>query len=309
VIAARQRAPSVKRSVIAMSTLVSVETVVHTSEPDRDHAVVQAVDRAFAWFERVESACSRFDPSSEVSLLSRHPGEPMPASTILREAVRFALAVAEASGGAFDPTLGAELAGRGFDVSYRTGTPVPWPARLDPAATYRDVEVDDAAGTITLHRPLWLDLGAVAKGLAIDLAAREVALCDGFAIDAGGDVLVGGTNAAGEAWSLGIRHPRRPGEIIERLHLTDGALCTSGDYERPALERSGGHHILDPRTRRAVGGVTSVSVIAPTAIVADALATAAFVLGPASGVTWLEQQGVRGVMFSETLARTATAGW
>ena len=84
---------------------------------------------------------------------------------------------------------------------------------------------------MTLHRPLLLDLGAVAKGLAIDMAARELQPFENFAIDAGGDLYFGGCNAAGEPWSVGIRHPRGDG-LLDTLRVSDAAVCTSGDYER-----------------------------------------------------------------------------
>jgi hypothetical protein len=82
------------------------------------------------------------------------------------------------------------------------------------------VTLDPEQKTITLIRPLLLDLGAVAKGLAIDLAARELADFRNYAIDAGGDLFMAGHNAAGQPWSVGIRHPRRDGEIIERVRVS-----------------------------------------------------------------------------------------
>jgi thiamine biosynthesis lipoprotein len=294
------------RSIVAMSTIVSIETVVIEADHRREAERAAAVARAFDWFLSVESSCSRFDEASEIVALSRRPGEAVRVGPIVLEAVRFALAVAEATGGAFDPAIGAVMADRGFDVAHQSGARVSPRPDLDRSASYRDVEVDEAAGTITLHRPLLL--GAVAKGLAVDLAARELTGFDGFAIDAGGDLLVGGTNAAREPWALGIRHPRQDGVLIERVRLTDRALCTSGDYERRSTAH-GGHHILDPRTGTPANGLASVSVVAPTALVADALATAAFVLGPRDGLAWLEDQGVDAVMFTDTLERLATPGW
>src|SRR5262249_11484041 len=152
-------------------------------------------------------------------------------------------------------------------------------------ATYRDVEPDDDTKTITLHRPLLLDLGAVAKGLAIDVAARELQPFENFAIDAGGDLYFGGHNADGRNWTVGIRHPRGDG-IIDCFQVSDVAVCTSGDYERTS---AAGHHLLDPRTGTEASLVASVTTIAPSAMLADTFATAAFVLGPTDGVELLER--------------------
>ena len=90
---------------------------------------------------------------------------------------------------------------------------------LEPgcSVSYRDVRLDPDRKTITLLRPLILDLGAVAKGLAIDLAARELRPFENFAVDAGGDLYLGGCSANGEPWSIGIRHPRRDNELIYSL--------------------------------------------------------------------------------------------
>ena len=151
-----------------------------------------------------------------------------------------------------------------------------------------------------------LDLGAVAKGLAIDLAAQELTAFHNFAIDAGGDVYVAGRNGSGDLWSVGIRHPRNQGETIDVLRLSDMAICTSGDYERTTAH---GHHILDPRDGRSADAIASATAVAPTAMLADALATAAFVLGPRDGIDLLERHGVGGVLLSASLERFVTRGF
>jgi len=236
-----------------------------------------AIDRAFGWFRQIEACCTRFDPQSELMQLTAHAGSPVQASAILFEAVRMALLVAEETGGAFDPTAGRA------------------------PATWRDVELDVAQRTIRLLRPLSLDLGAVAKGLAIDTAARELHAFTDFGIDAGGDLYLGGCNPHGAPWSVGIRHPRLHQEQIAVLSVTNQAVCTSGDYER-------GGHILDPRTGAPADAVASATVVAPTAMLADALATAAFVLGPAEGIALLDRLGVDGLIVTPQLERYATRG-
>ena len=264
-----------------------------------------AIDRAFAWFRDVESRCSRFDPDSELMRLTGHVGFPVRVSDLLFEAVRFALAVAEETDGAFDPTVGHTMETRGFNREHRSGAVITTP--LDPPAnvTYRDVACDAEAKTITLRRPLVLDLGAVAKGFAIDMAARELLPFRDFAIDAGGDLYLGGRNADGELWSVGIRHPRVDGQLIDVLRVSNTAVCTSGDYER---KTEAGHHILDPRTGGSALGVASATVVAPTAMLADAMATAAFVLGPVAGVELCERLGLAALILTENLDRHETIG-
>jgi thiamine biosynthesis lipoprotein len=288
-----------------MDTLITIEAPRAPATP----AGEAAVERALAWFRRVEEVCSRFEPHSELRRLIDRVGEPTPVSDLLYQALAFALAVARASGGAFDPTIGHRLERLGFDRNYRTGEVVASP--VDPAArpSYRDVRLDPARRAVTLRRPLALDLGAVAKGLAVDLAARELAPLGDYAIDAGGDLCVGGRNATGEPWRVGLRHPRRPDALLATLRLTDAAVCTSGDYERRDAGQGGGHHLLDPRSGRSPIALASATVVAPTAMAADALATAAFVLGPRRGLRLLARQGVDGLLVTPALDTYATPGF
>jgi len=231
---------------------------------------------------------------------------PVKVSAMLFEAVRFAVIVAEESKGAFDPTIGHRMQTRGFNRNYRTGEIAPPNGDQTDDVSFRDLAMDEDERTITLRRPLTLDLGAVAKGLAADLAARELERFRDFAIDAGGDLYLGGKNAAGNAWRVGIRHPRNDQEFIESIEVSNQAVCTSGDYER--LNSDAAHHIIDPRTGTPVAGVASVTVVAPRAMVADALATAAFVMGPAEGIDFLTRMGVNGLIVTTALARHETRG-
>lgn len=250
-----------------MGTIVTMEVV------RSDDRVEQALDRAFGWFHEIEARCTRFDERSELRQLGSQPGISVQASAIVFEAVRFALRVAAETGGAFDPTGGS----------------------------YRDVRIDEEKQTITVLRPLTIDLGAIAKGLAVDAAARELAPFRDFAIDAGGDLYLGGCNPQGETWAVGVRHPRREREVLETLRLSDCAVCTSGDYER-------GQHIFDPRIGGPAAAVASATVVAPGAMLADALATAVFVLGPQRGIELLERMEVEGLIVTPELQRFETRG-
>jgi thiamine biosynthesis lipoprotein len=304
------------RTVVLMSTWVTIRVVGHGADEQQAIDRRERVARAFEWFRRVEECCTRFDPHSEMMRLTTRIGVPVPVSALLYEAVQFAVSVAEESGGAFDPTIGQPMETRGFNREYRTGQVVRTDLQTGlaggiesgspNAVSYRDVRLDPARRTITLARPLVLDLGAVAKGLAIDMAARELRPLEDYAIDAGGDLYVAGCNPGGAPWSIGIRHPRHGDRLIDSVRASNLAVCTSGDYERRSSGEDGAHHILDPRTGASAGAVASVTVVAPTAMAADALATSAFVLGPAAGIQLLERQGVNGLMVSPALERYST---
>src|SRR5262249_33850796 len=270
-----------------MGTIVTIHVV-----RDGD-AADAAIDRAFGWFREIEARCTKFDDGSELMRACARAGVATRVSPIVFEAVRFALAVAEDTNGAFDPTIGE---------------------------TYRDVDIDSDAQTIALRRPLTIDLGAVAKGLAVDAAARELQSFRDFAIDAGGDLYLGGRNPSGAPWSVGIRHPRDDDALLDTFRVSNAAVCTSGDYERPG-------HIVDPRPSRpaisqrpvsqsprrvfqpaAPSTAASVTGVAPRAMLADALSTGAFVLGPAEGLRLFARHGVEGVIVTPALERFETPG-
>jgi thiamine biosynthesis lipoprotein len=287
-----------------MGTLVTIHVVRSGAEAGVD----AAIERAFGWFHEIEERCTRFSRRSELLQLTAQAGVPARVSAMLYEAVQFALMVAEASGGAFDPTVGHRMEARGFNREHRTGETVRTGITPDDDVSYRDVQLDPDRRTITLRRPLTLDLGAVAKGLAIDTAARELEPFRDFAIDAGGDLYLGGWNPQGAPWSIGIHHPRRDHELIDSLCVSNKAVCTSGDYERRTPGGGEGHHILDPRTGVSPYAVASATVVASGAMLADALATAAFVLGPEDGIEFLNRMGVDGLIVTQELERYETRG-
>ena len=297
----------VRRTVPRMGTFVTIHVVGNDDDPEQIMQREEAVERAFNWFSRVEECCTRFEPQSEVMQLATQAGVSVRVSTLLFEAVQFALAVAEQSEGAFDPTIGYAMEARGFNREYRTGQTIRTNLECDGCVSYQDVRLDAERRTITLLRPLIIDLGAVAKGLAVDLAARELQPFRNFAINAGGDLYLGGCNPEGEPWSIGIRHPRCSDELIDSLRISDCAVCTSGDYERRSASGEG-HHLLDPRTASPADAAASVTVIAPNAMLADALATAAFVLGPVEGMRLFDRLGVDGLIITPALEQHATRG-
>lgn len=290
-----------------MGTIVTIDVPRHaTVLPHASGAIEELVERAFGWFHEIERRCSRFDPDSELTRLTRRVGVATEVSPLLLDVLRFAVAVADETDGAFDPTVGAGMERRGFDIEHRTRHRITSARGAHADATYRNIEIDSDAGTVTLTKRLVLDLGAIAKGLAIDLAARELAPLEHFAIDAGGDLYLGGTRADGRPWSVGIRHPIADDVLLESVEATNQSVCTSGNYERRSETEPAAGHIVDARSGAPCDAVASATVISASAMLADALATAAFVLGPEQGAALLTRHGVDGVLFAADLTRIAT---
>ena len=287
---------AVGRTMVAMGTTVTIKVIPGPSTPGDAGA---AIDRALAWFPRVEACCSRFDAASELSRLCHRSGGPVVASDLLLHAVSFALALAERTNGAFDPAVGATMLAAGYDRHHATGAPAPLPAG---DGTWRDISCDRAARTITLARPLQLDLGAVVKGLAIDLACRELAACMHYTVDAGGDVFAAGQPAPDRPWRVGISHPLLRGTLIDTITLDGDAACTSATVER-------GPHLRDARTGAPARDLASVTVVAQTAMAADALGTAAFVMGPERATALLDEEGVDALLVHPDGSLTLVGAW
>jgi thiamine biosynthesis lipoprotein len=146
-----------------------------------------------------------------------------------------------------------------------------------------------------------LDLGGLGKEYAADRAAevaRDGGVRHGF-VDLGGDIRAIGPQADGTPWRIGIRHPRQATAVLAEVALNDGALATSGDYER-FMEVDGKRycHIIDPRTGWPVRGLSSVTVLSERCLVAGSLATSALLKGR-DGIAWLERLGVRHIVVDD----------
>jgi thiamine biosynthesis lipoprotein len=267
-----------------MGTLARVAA--WASTPDRAGT---AADAAWRTFDRVDSLMSTWRDDSVLMSLNRAPvGTWVDVGPEVASVLAAALEVAELSGGAYDPTVLPLVRLWGF----RGGEPSePSPGDLAGCLAlvgYRRLEVDRTGGRARrLRAGVEVDLGGIAKGYALDAATRAMRRsgAESGALDLGGNLLVFGPEAAAE---VGLRDPRGAG-VLAVLPLAEGAAATSGQYERFVMiggSRFG--HILDPRTGRPVPGNLSVTVLAPDAMRADALATAAVVLGPESGLALLE---------------------
>lgn len=291
----------VEESRLLMGTVVSIEVVGKGSESQHH----EGINHAFEAIRFVEEACSRFDDSSALRELCRHPGEWVQVPDVLFEALRIALEVSELTDGAFDPTIGATLARHGFTRHYLTGD-VAESTETDSTVTYRDISLDQTTRKVLLHKPMLLDLGAIAKGLAIDVAAGALQGWEGYAINAGGDIYLQGIDPTGNPWTVGIQHPLIRDEQIAWLQATDLAICTSGSYERRSPLDHTVHHILYPLGMPSGTPMVSCTVIAPLAVLADAVSTAAFLLGSDKALEFVDEAELAGLCIDEQLSISMT---
>jgi thiamine biosynthesis lipoprotein len=244
---------------------------------------------------------TRFEPGSELSRLNARSGQPIAVSSTLLDAVQAAIFAAEVSEGLVDPTITPHLERAGYARS-RAGEPPAdlraaletaprrRPAARAPRSGWERLDVDPEDGTVQLPSGTRLDLGGSAKGLAVDIAARMLADRPTFAIDAGGDIRLGGT--ARVPRTVNIAHPLT-GTDAHRCTLHDGAVATSGLRTRIWKTAAGhAHHLIDPSTGEpAWTGVIQATALARTAVEAETLAKVALLRGPHAGRRVLERHG------------------
>jgi thiamine biosynthesis lipoprotein len=187
------------------------------------------------------------------------------------------------------------------DLDPHPPTPEAVRARL-PGVSYKHLELDRAASTALIKRAgTKVSLGGIAKGYAVDQATKilDEAGLTSFFVQAGGDLFARGKKPDGTGWQAGVRDPRGPeNSFFAILSLTDHAFSTAGDYARSYV--TGGvryHHILDPRTGFPATASRSVTIWAKTALAADGIDDAVFILGPKKGLELVEsQEGVGAVI-------------
>ena len=246
-----------------------------------------------AWFESWEQRLSRFRPDSELSRLNQAGSGERPVSTLMVEVLQCALRAGRLSAGLVTPFVLDAVEAAGYDRSYelldpeqqtRPGYPADNPQALS------DMKLHPHRRTVFLPGGKRLDLGGVAKGWAADRSARRLGKQAPALVDAGGDIAVSGPQASGEPWPVAVADPFNPGAQLDLVLLQRGGVATSGrDFRRWKQAGAWQHHIIDPRTGRpALTDVISATVVASSALVAEAAAKAALILGSAEGVAWLD---------------------
>ena len=305
------RTAALNESRLLLGTLVDIQGRFPRSIPDPTLGPV--------WDEisRIENIFSEHREASDISRVNRMAGTaPVRVSSEVFDLIRQAVGLASRTEGAFDPTWSALAADpEGWRIDPENPR-VPSPEvieRLLALVDYRKVELNQEQLEVFLpEKGMALGLGGIAKGYAVDRAVEVLmgrgAVCG--IVNAGGDLRAFGRPPGRKFWRIGVRDPFHPGEVIARLEIEEGAVTTSGNYER--MVEVGGvryHHIFDPRSGMPVRGLAGVTVAAPDALTADALATAVFVLGWDKGRELVEAYPrAEAVLVNEEGKRAVTSG-
>jgi len=296
------KARPLKRTEMIMGTVVEITVIPPNQE---------AIEEAFDAIKEVDQLMSTYKPESEVSILNRQGQNHVSSQTsrIIQEAIKFS----EVTNGAFDITCRPLI---NLWKRAKKEEKIPTLKEIEEArslVSYKKIILQ--GDLVKFQEPgMQIDLGGIAKGWAVDKAIQALKRRGVRAalVNAGGDLFALGKRGLWKKWDVGIQDPRDEEKILSTIEVSHRGVATSGDYRRYfTLEGRRFSHIVDPRTGETVEDVPmSVTVVAPDATTADALATGIFVLGPEEGMRLIESlPGVEGLIVSEGMRMDTSSGW
>ena len=258
-----------------LGTFITIK-VADTSEARAQQLVRDTFDE----ISRLSTIFSRFDPASQLYSLN-HSGSISSASNELVDVMQKAVYYSELTGGAFDVTVLPMLELNRESFMNNNAPPAADDlSRVKSLVDYRGISINGRDITLgTSGAGITLD--SIAKGYIVDMAAGLLKDkgCDSVLVEAGGDMSLSGSSQDGDPWKVGVADPRTVGDYYQVIYSSGGAIATSGDYEAAFSNDYRYHHIIDPRLGLSPAGLSSVTVLAGNATMADAMATACMVMG------------------------------
>lgn len=291
----------------AMGTLVSVTAVGRSSDK-----IQQAIGRAFDEMDRLIGIFSRFDGSSAVTHLNsagRIEGSPPEFTNVISSSLDYN----RLSGGAFDISVEPVV------ELFRERLGQKDPRKPSEAEVREALELVDpdgirlSRGRVHLKKSgMGITLDGIAKGYIVDAIANvlEKSKVKNYLINAGGDIRTAGTKENRQPWTVAVQDPAKQGRFPDTISLHKGAVATSGSYEVYFDRDRLFHHIVDSNSGRSPNTLTSVSVIAPSAMAADALATSVFVMDSHRGVEFVNSlRGCECLIIDQKGSHLKSIGW
>ncbi|MHC8947503.1 FAD:protein FMN transferase [Sphingobacterium hungaricum] len=254
---------------------------------------------------RIENLISEWKSDSEVSEVNRSAGiQPVRVSPELFDLTKRAIYYSEISEGAFDISIAAMDKIWLFDGSM---TEMPTESAIRKSVEkvgYKNIVLDSIHSTIFLRYPgMKIGFGSIGKGYAAD-KGRELMKqtgVEGGIVNASGDIATWGLQPDKNPWTIGINNPFKPHKLIEVLKLKESAVATSGSYEKYAeIDGKKYAHIINPKTGYPSTGLTSVTIVGPSAEFANALSTSSMVLGKKAALKLVKKfPSYRGVFLTD----------
>jgi len=262
---------------------------------DDEHWAHKCIDAAVEEISRIEKLLTTFSEDSQTNLVNRNAGiQAVKVNQEVYELVERSLKISGLTQGAFDISYGGiDKSLWNFDLSM-TALPDPEVARKSVRLiNYNNVILDERNCTIFLKEEgMRIGFGGIGKGYAADKARtvlQNLGVTSGI-VNAAGDLVTWGTQPNGKPWTIAIADPDKSITPFSTLNISNMAIATSGNYEKYVM--IGGKkysHTIDPKTGLPVTGIKSVSIISPSAELADAMATPVMVMGVRVGLDLINQ--------------------
>lgn len=302
-----RRLYKVSKTRLAMGTFVSM-TLFH---PSKDRAQ-QAMGEAFEEIDRLTRIMSRFDNTTAVAQLN-HEGILRDIPPEVADVITRSMGYHRVSEGAFDISIKPVVDLFKSQFSQGRSSP-PAPVQLKKAlGLVGGDKIRYAGGVIRFEKPgMGITLDGIAKGYIVDqisllLSRHQI---NHHLVNAGGDIRTKGHARDKKPWTIAIQDPEKHKRYPDLVHMTDGAIATSGNYEIYFDREKMFHHIVNPATGRSPDAATSVSVRADTAMDADALSTSVFVMGPSTGTRLINSlPGCESLVLAGGNRKIPSAGW
>ncbi|MFF5380557.1 FAD:protein FMN transferase [Pedobacter suwonensis] len=255
----------------------------------------EAIDAAIKEVQRIEQLLTTYSELSQTSLINRHAGlKPVKVDEEVINLIERSIRISEITDGAFDITYGSiDKRLWNFDQGMTSLPDEETALKSVGLIDYRNVIIDKKQSTVLLkNKGMRIGFGGIGKGYAADrakLVLQQLGIRSGI-VNAAGDLITWGTQIGGHAWTVGIADPEQTDRPFSALKISDMAIATSGSYEKyVTINGKRYSHTIDPKTGLPVSGVKSVSIICPSAELADALATPVVVMGVKVGLELINQ--------------------
>jgi thiamine biosynthesis lipoprotein len=255
----------------------------------------QAIDQAIVEVKRIEELLSTFKTSSQANEINDQAGiKPVKIDREVLQLISRANKISAITDGAFDITYGSiDKSLWNFDLNMTSLPDQETALKTVELINYRHVLINDEECTVMLkNKGMRIGFGGIGKGYAADKAKQilqNLGVKSGI-VNAAGDLITWGEQLNGSAWTIGIADPDQSGRPFSSLNISNMAIATSGNYEKfVIIDGKRYSHTIDPKTGLPVSGIKSVSILCPSAELADALATPVVVMGVKVGLNLINQ--------------------
>lgn len=262
---------------------------------DNEEWAMERIEEGVEEIRRIERLLTTFNEESETNKINAHAGlHPVPVSPEIYQLIERSMRLSDITQGAFDITYGSiDKRLWNFDASMKALPDKKTAKRMVRLINYRNIILDKEAGTVFLkEKGMRIGFGGIGKGYAADMAKKimqQKAVTSGV-VNASGDLAAWGYQPDGSPWTVGLANPNMPHQVCSYMAVTDMAVATSGNYEKFVwIDGKKYSHTIDPHTGLPVSGIKSVTILAPYAELADALATPVMVMGISAGLTLINQ--------------------